>query len=106
MPASTPRFPGAGGKMNQINHKDMKTRRRNEFETIRSRGCFALSCLRGERGFSLLLVERLKTFSNLVVLPHSVFALPFALASLLTATHGKPPLPILFWVIVCMVLAR
>jgi 4-hydroxybenzoate polyprenyltransferase len=47
-----------------------------------------------------------KTFSNLVVLPHSVFALPFALASLLTATQGKPPLRILGLVIVCMVLAR
>ena len=50
--------------------------------------------------------EKLKNYSNLVVLPHSVFALPFALASLLTATHGKPPLRILFWVVVCMVLAR
>src|SRR5665213_1318147 len=50
--------------------------------------------------------NKLKTISNLVVLPHSVFALPFALASLLTATHGKPSLHVLFWVIVCMVLAR
>ena len=50
--------------------------------------------------------KKIKDFSNLVVLPHSVFALPFALASLLTATHGKPPFRILFWVIVCMVLAR
>ncbi len=53
-----------------------------------------------------MVIEKLKTFSNLVVLPHSVFALPFALASLLTATHGKPPLDVFFWVIVCMVLAR
>jgi 4-hydroxybenzoate polyprenyltransferase len=52
------------------------------------------------------LLEKLKTISNLVVLPHSVFALPFALASLLTATHGKPSLHVLLWVIVCMVLAR
>ncbi len=52
------------------------------------------------------MLEKLKTISNLVVLPHSVFALPFALASLLTATGGKPPLRVLFWVIVCMVLAR
>ena len=51
-------------------------------------------------------LKKLKTISNLVVLPHSVFALPFALASLLTATHGKPSLHVLFWVIVCMVLAR
>ncbi len=50
--------------------------------------------------------EKLRTISNLVVLPHSVFALPFALASLLTATHGRPPLRILVLVVVCMVLAR
>ena len=50
--------------------------------------------------------EKIKTISNLVVLPHSVFALPFALASLLTATQGRPSLHVLFWVIVCMVLAR
>jgi 4-hydroxybenzoate polyprenyltransferase len=52
------------------------------------------------------MLNKLKTISNLVVLPHSVFALPFALASLLTATHGKPALHVLLWVIVCMVLAR
>src|SRR5690242_127521 len=52
------------------------------------------------------MLQKLKTFSDLVVLPHSVFALPFALASLLTATHGKPPLRILALVILCMVLAR
>jgi 4-hydroxybenzoate polyprenyltransferase len=52
------------------------------------------------------LLNKLKTISNLVVLPHSVFALPFALASLLTATHGRPSPHVLFWVIVCMVLAR
>jgi 4-hydroxybenzoate polyprenyltransferase len=55
---------------------------------------------------TLKILEPLKTFSNLVVLPHSVFALPFALASLLTATQGKPSLHLLFWVVVCMVLAR
>jgi len=50
--------------------------------------------------------SKLKTFSDLVVLPHSVFALPFALAALLAATGGRPPLPTVFWVVVCMVLAR
>ena len=51
-------------------------------------------------------LDRIKAFSSLVVLPHSVFALPFALASLLVATQGKPPVRILLWVIVCMFLAR
>ncbi len=52
------------------------------------------------------MIEKLKTISNLVVLPHSVFALPFALASLLTATRGRPSLHVLVWVVICMVLAR
>ena len=52
------------------------------------------------------MLEKIKNYSNLVVLPHSVFALPFALASLLVATHGKPSLHVLFWVVVCMVLVR
>jgi len=52
------------------------------------------------------MLKTLKSFSNLVVLPHSVFALPFALASLLTATNGRPPFRVLFLVILCMVLAR
>jgi 4-hydroxybenzoate polyprenyltransferase len=50
--------------------------------------------------------NKLRTISNLVVLPHSVFALPFALASLLTATHGRPSLRLLGLVILAMVLAR
>jgi 4-hydroxybenzoate polyprenyltransferase len=54
------------------------------------------------------MLKHLKTFSNLVVLPHSVFALPFALASLFTAFHqqGNFSLRILLLVILCMVLAR
>ncbi len=52
------------------------------------------------------MLNKLRAFSNLVVLPHSVFALPFALASLFTATHGKPPLRIFFLVVFAMVLAR
>jgi 4-hydroxybenzoate polyprenyltransferase len=53
-----------------------------------------------------VILKKLKILSDLVVLPHSVFALPFALASLLTATHGRPSLHVLIWVVVCMVLAR
>jgi 4-hydroxybenzoate polyprenyltransferase len=52
------------------------------------------------------LLEKIKIISNLVVLPHSVFALPFALSSLLAASHGHPPLRTVFWVVACMVLAR
>lgn len=37
---------------------------------------------------------------------HSVFALPFALLSLVLAARGWPPLPVLLWVLVAMVAAR
>jgi len=44
--------------------------------------------------------------ANLVRLPHTVFALPFALGALIVAANGWPSLRILLLVIVCMVLAR
>lgn len=52
------------------------------------------------------LFDKLKAYSELVVLPHSVFALPFALASLLVATKGRPSLRLLGLVVAAMVLAR
>ena len=52
------------------------------------------------------LFRKLQAYSELVVLPHSVFALPFALASLLVATEGRPSLRLLALVVAAMVLAR
>lgn len=37
---------------------------------------------------------------------HSIFALPFALTAAILASGGWPPLAKLFWIFVCMVLAR
>lgn len=37
---------------------------------------------------------------------HTLFALPFALISLLVAAEGRPPLRVLFWVLMAMVGAR
>jgi 4-hydroxybenzoate polyprenyltransferase len=45
-------------------------------------------------------------FLRLIRFSHTVFALPFALGSLLVAAHGRPTLRVLFLVIVCMVFAR
>jgi 4-hydroxybenzoate polyprenyltransferase len=53
-----------------------------------------------------MLWKKFKTYSELVVLPHSVFALPFALASLLVATGGRPSIGLLILVIAAMVFAR
>jgi 4-hydroxybenzoate polyprenyltransferase len=37
---------------------------------------------------------------------HSVFALPFALTGAMLAAHGIPSLPVLGWIVLCMVSAR
>ncbi len=50
--------------------------------------------------------ERLITFGRLVKFEHTVFALPFALASAVTAAKGIPAGKILFWILLAMVGAR
>jgi 4-hydroxybenzoate polyprenyltransferase len=45
-------------------------------------------------------------YLSLVKFEHTIFAMPFALISLLAATGGRPPLPVLGWVLVAMVGAR
>jgi 4-hydroxybenzoate polyprenyltransferase len=45
-------------------------------------------------------------YLSLIKFEHTVFALPFALISLLVATAGRPPLRTLLWVVVAMVGAR
>jgi len=52
------------------------------------------------------LVERARTFAALVRLSHSVFALPFALLSLLVATDGRPSPRLLLLVVLAVVAAR
>lgn len=51
-------------------------------------------------------VGRVRSFASLVKLSHSVFALPFALLSLLAATGGRPPLATLGLVVAAVVAAR
>jgi 4-hydroxybenzoate polyprenyltransferase len=45
-------------------------------------------------------------FLHLIRFSHTIFALPFALASLIVATHGLPSARVLSLVLVCMVSAR
>ena len=52
------------------------------------------------------MLKTLKDWSNLIVLSHSVFALPFALASLLVATHRQPSVKLTLLVILAMFFAR
>ncbi len=48
----------------------------------------------------------LARYLSLVKFEHTLFALPFALISLLVATAGRPPARVLLWVVVAMVGAR
>lgn len=52
------------------------------------------------------IAARVRTFAALVKLSHSVFALPFALLSLLAATDGRPSWRTLAWVTLAVVAAR
>ncbi len=45
-------------------------------------------------------------YMSLIKFEHTIFALPFALMSLLVASDGKPQWPTLLWVLVAMVGAR
>lgn len=47
-----------------------------------------------------------RNLSELVVFPHTVFALPFALIGMLEASAGGPPGRVVLWVLVAMVSAR
>jgi 4-hydroxybenzoate polyprenyltransferase len=52
------------------------------------------------------LAQRVVLYGRMVKFSHSVFALPFALASATLAVAGPPPWRALFWIVVAMVGAR
>lgn len=45
-------------------------------------------------------------FGRFIRFSHTIFALPFALAAMLLAAGGLPPLETVLWIVVCMVAAR
>lgn len=55
---------------------------------------------------SNVVVERAQAFAGLVKLSHSVFAMPFALLSLLVATDGSPSLRLVGLVVAAVITAR
>lgn len=54
----------------------------------------------------MILTERLRTYLELVRFSHTIFALPFAMASMLVAAQGLPGPWTIMWILLCMVLAR
>lgn len=55
---------------------------------------------------TLTLGQRIGNGFEFVKFSHTIFALPFALMSMVVAAKGLPALGILFWILVCMVAAR
>jgi putative 4-hydroxybenzoate polyprenyltransferase len=50
--------------------------------------------------------KRIKTYSELVMLPHTLFSLPFAAVSMLWAARGLPEWRVVLWILVAFVGAR
>lgn len=52
------------------------------------------------------MINKIKTYLELVKFSHTVFALPFALASVFMVEKGLPNVEKIFWIIIALVFAR
>lgn len=52
------------------------------------------------------MLANIKNLLTFIRFSHTIFALPFALVSMLVAAKGLPAISIIFWIIVCLVSAR
>lgn len=53
-----------------------------------------------------MVLQKIKTYGNLVMFSHTIFSLPFALISMLIAADGMPQLSVFFWIAVAFLGAR
>lgn len=53
-----------------------------------------------------MVLERIKTYGELVMFSHTLFSLPFALVGMIWAADGLPTLATIFWILVALVGAR
>lgn len=53
-----------------------------------------------------MVLERIRTYGELVMFSHTLFSLPFALIGMLWAADGLPTLATIFWILVALVGAR
>lgn len=51
-------------------------------------------------------MKQVKVIFELIKFQHTIFALPFALISMLVCVEGLPPFRVIFWILVAMVSAR
>ncbi|EDP73100.1 UbiA family prenyltransferase, partial [Hydrogenivirga sp. 128-5-R1-1] len=52
------------------------------------------------------MIKKLKIYSELVKFEHTIFALPFAVASIFIVYKGLPEIEKLFWIIVALIAGR
>lgn len=53
-----------------------------------------------------MVLEKIKTYGNLVMFSHTIFSLPFAFISMLIAANGMPHFSVFFWIAVAFLGAR
>lgn len=53
-----------------------------------------------------MVLERIKTYGELVMFPHTLFSIPFGIISMLIAAKGFPPFWVTFWIVTALVSAR
>jgi 4-hydroxybenzoate polyprenyltransferase len=53
-----------------------------------------------------MVLQKIKTYGNLVMFSHTIFSLPFAFVSMLIAANGMPQLSVFFWIAVAFLGAR
>lgn len=53
-----------------------------------------------------MVLNRLKTYGDLVMFSHTLFSVPFALISIFWAANGLPEFRVFFWILVALISAR
>lgn len=53
-----------------------------------------------------MVLDKIKTYSELVMFSHTLFSLPFALIGMIWAANGLPSIDIIFWILIALIGAR
>lgn len=53
-----------------------------------------------------MVLDKIKTYGELVMFSHTLFSLPFALIGMIWAANGLPSLNIIFWILIALIGAR
>lgn len=53
-----------------------------------------------------MVLDKIKTYGELVMFSHTLFSLPFALIGMIWAANGLPSIDIIFWILIALIGAR